>query len=99
MGKNHFFIRLIPPRVSFVEDMSEQERALMQEHVLYWQALLRRRIALIFGPVFDPSGGYGAGIIELEEGKSAIEFLDKDPTIRSGLGFRYEVFPMRLVRK
>jgi len=36
--------------------MTEVERKIMQEHVVYWKALSDGRIAIIFGPVLDPKG-------------------------------------------
>jgi uncharacterized protein len=97
--KKHFFIRLIPPRPGFSSDMTPEERGLMQQHVAYWQGLLRRKIAFAFGPVFDPRGGYGIGIVELADEKAAEELMAKDPTLLSGTGFSFEIYGMRLVKK
>jgi hypothetical protein len=43
----------------------------MQEHVAYWQDLANRKIAIIFGPVLDPSGVYGIAIIETDDESSS----------------------------
>ena len=58
-----FVFRLIPPRPSFPVDMSAEERAVMAEHVAYWRTLAAAGQALAFGPVNDPAGPYGIGII------------------------------------
>jgi hypothetical protein len=55
----YFLYKLIPPRPTFPQDMTELERKLMQEHVAYWKDLANRRIAIVFGPVSDPRGTYG----------------------------------------
>ena len=47
--------------------MSDDERATMLEHVGYWSELLARGRVLAFGPVDDPTGGYGIGIALAED--------------------------------
>jgi hypothetical protein len=97
--KKIFFIRLIPPRPEFAMSMSEEEKILMQEHIVYWQHLLRKKMAFAFGPVFDKKGGYGIGILEVENDEIALAIMEQDPTIRAGRNFTYEIHPMRLVKK
>lgn len=93
MEKKHFFIRLILPRTRFALHMSEAEKKIMQAHTAYWQGLLRLDIALIFGPVFDPAGGYGVGILEVADEDSARSIMAKDPTILSVRGFLLRSIP------
>jgi hypothetical protein len=38
----------------------------MQQHVGYWTLFLNDGTAIVFGPVFDPKGGYGAGVVSVE---------------------------------
>jgi hypothetical protein len=33
----HFFLKLIAPRPTFANDMNDAEKAMMQEHFLYWK--------------------------------------------------------------
>jgi uncharacterized protein YciI len=74
--------------------MTESERAMMFQHVAYWTDLAKRGVAVAFGPVADPSGGYGIGIVELDDNADVHDLEKNDPTVKSGLGFRYEIFPM-----
>ena len=46
--------------------MTEGERDIMTHHVAYWTDEADKRISIVFGPVFDPKGAYGLGIIEVE---------------------------------
>jgi len=89
-----FVFRLIPPRPSFPMDMSAEERAVMAEHVAYWRTLAATGQALAFGPVNDPAGPYGIGIIVVGDLAAAEALRDVDPAIRSGRGFRTEIAPM-----
>ncbi|PWT75917.1 MAG: hypothetical protein C5B59_07700 [Bacteroidetes bacterium] len=98
MDNKNFFIRLIPPRPSFSVDMNEEERKIMQEHVNYWRELLDKDFAIVYGPVFDPAGGYGIGIVQAPMEENVREIMDRDPT-KSGLNFTFEIFEMRAVRK
>ncbi len=67
----YFFCRLIPPRPTFVKDMTNTEAKLMQEYAAYWKGLAERGIYLVVGLVSDPKGAYGVGIINVEnEAKS-----------------------------
>ena len=90
----YFFLKLIPPRPTFQQDMTESERAIMLQHVAYWTELAERGVAVAFGPVADPSGGYGIGIVELDGDADVYDLEKNDPTVKSGLGFRYEILRM-----
>ena len=52
----YFFFKLVPPRPSFPQDMTEAEGELMKRHAAYWQSLLDQGFVLVFGPVLDPKG-------------------------------------------
>jgi hypothetical protein len=43
--KNRFLYKLIPPRLTFAQDMTEAERKVMQEHATYWKCLIDDSIA------------------------------------------------------
>jgi uncharacterized protein YndB with AHSA1/START domain/uncharacterized protein YciI len=90
--QSFYLIRLLPPRPSFAFDMTPAEAAVMQKHVAYWTELLRAGNAIVFGPVADPSGSWGLGVVRVatEERVRAIEA--GDPAVQSGM--RYEILPM-----
>ncbi len=89
-----YVFRLIPPRSSFAIDMSSDERATMLEHAGYWHDLTAQGKVLAFGPVDDPAGIYGIGIIVAADLAEATALGDSDPAVRSGHGFRAELAPM-----
>jgi uncharacterized protein YciI len=93
-----FVFRLVPPRPDFAFTMSDDERSTMLEHVAYWSGLTDQGAALAFGPVNDPNGPYGIGIILAKDLDAAEELRDGDPALASPHGFRTEIAPMmRLV--
>jgi hypothetical protein len=63
----YFLCRLIPPRPTFSMDMTPQKRETMQIHGAYWKRLADAGTAIAFGPVADPKGGWGVGIIAVAD--------------------------------
>ena len=90
----YYFCRLIPPRSTFTGDMSDAERAIMQRHVAYWKEWMDRGHVIAFGPVADPAGTYGIGIVQVEQESELESFRRNDPTILADAGFRIEAFAM-----
>ena len=76
-----FVFRLIPPRPDFAFTMTDEERSIMTAHFGYWSRLAEHGKALAFGPVDDPSRGYGIGIVLAEDGTEATPLRQLDPVI------------------
>ena len=94
--KRYFFLKLNPPRPTFVMDMTAEEKGIMQKHVGYWTSLLNDGTAIVFGPVPDPSGGYGAGVVSVNSEEHLKELIANDPA--NGLN-KYEYYPMMAIFK
>jgi uncharacterized protein YciI len=96
-----FLCKLVPPRPTFAQDMTEAETKLMQEHVMYWTELAGRGIAVVFGPVADPKGAWGVAIVEVEGEADARALAAIDPTIKSDRNFNFEIYsmPIAVLRK
>jgi hypothetical protein len=92
-----FLYRLIAPRPTFPQDMSPAEGQAMERHFAYWQDLLNRDVAVAFGPVLDPAGTWGLGLLDIEDEPAAREVGEHDPAVESGT-CTYEIVPMQLVR-
>lgn len=84
-GKKHFVVRLIPPRSTFFTDMNDEERAIMVAHGAYWRDLMARGHAILFGPVLDPKGVWGLGVVEAANPDEVHALCADDPSIKSGL--------------
>lgn len=89
-----YFCRLVPPRPSFAMDMNEAEKTAMTAHVAYWGTLLERGIAVVFGPVGDPTGPWGLGVLRVRDAAELDEVQKNDPAILAAIGLRYESLPM-----
>lgn len=89
----HFLVRLIPPRPTFAQDMTPDERAVMQEHGRYWRGKLTEGAAIAFGPVGDPQGAWGLGLVRARDEAAVRAFEAADPATTK-LGMHYEVLPM-----
>jgi uncharacterized protein YciI len=82
---DHYFFTLIPPRPTFSADMTPAERTVMQQHVGYWRGLVEDGTAVVFGPVADPAGFWGAAVFLASGQEEAQALAAKDPAIASGL--------------
>ena len=91
MDKRYYFLKLIPPRVSFTSDMTPEERAVMQEHVAYWAPHVEAGTMLVMGPVGDPAGGWGLGVIGVENQQQLDVLLQNDPATQLA---HWETMPM-----
>ena len=79
--------------------MNDQEKAMMQEHFLYWKDRQDRGDVLVFGPVLDTEGAYGMGIVSLTDEAEARAFAAADPAMKANVGFTCEIYPMRAVTR
>ena len=90
----HYFLKLNPCRPTFAQDMTAEEKAIMQQHVAYWAALMNQDQVVVFGPVMDPKEVYGIGVVEVEGEEQLKELIKNDPATSIN---RYEYYPMRAV--
>ena len=96
MAKQHFFLKLNPPRSSFTIDMTDNEKLVMQQHVNYWKPYVDNGIVLVLGPVLDPKGGFGVAVIGVDNENQLKNLIANDPA--NGLN-SYEIYPMRATSK
>jgi uncharacterized protein len=94
MNKIYFVLYLNAPRSTFAQDMTPEERNIMQQHVAYWTDLMNKGLVVAFGPVLDPQGVYGLGIVEVESEEQMQSMIANDPA--NGLN-KYEFYLMKAV--
>jgi uncharacterized protein YciI len=90
MNKQHFFLKLIPPRPTFPQDITPEERALMAEHAAYFQQQFKAGKVLLYGPVSAPQGAFGVGVLEVADEGEARHIAESDPSVVGGLN-RFEI--------
>lgn len=95
MDKKHYFLKLIPPRPTFVQDMTEEERLLMREHTRYTREHFTAGRLLIYGPVMAAGGAFGMAVLEVADEAEAQQFIEGDPTVKAGLN-KFEICPMQV---
>jgi uncharacterized protein YciI len=74
--------------------MNDVEAGVMREHAAYWSGLASQRIAIVVGPVLDPRGPWGVGIVEVPDEEAVQAIAADDPAIKSGIGLKYEIYEM-----
>ncbi len=92
--RKYFLCRLLPPRADFAQTMSADETAMMKAHAAYWRGMLDAGVAVVFGPVLDPKGAWGVGVVRVGREAELHAIRDADPAIKAGRGLRYEILPM-----
>ena len=95
--KLRFFVKLIPPRPTFANDMTPAEEKLMQEHADYWAEQFKHGTVLIIGPVLDPRGAFGMAVLETAKEEEARTLAMNDPTVKAGMN-KVEISPMQVFR-
>jgi uncharacterized protein YciI len=91
MADELFFFRLIPPRPDFAQTMTDAEQQVMQQHQAFWRELLAEGRVVVYGPVADPEGVWGLGVVRAQSRVEVIEYGNVDPAVASGL-MTFETF-------
>ncbi len=89
-----YLYKLIAPRVTFAQDMTDAEAQVLKVHSEYWTDLAARGVAVVFGPVLDPKGSWGLAIVEAKDEVKVRAIGTEDPAVKSQFGFKFEVYPM-----
>ena len=90
----HYCLKLIASRPTFAFDMSAEERATINQHIQYWKQVAGAGKVAVFGPVMDPAGPCGMGVVAAESEDEIKEFMANDP---ASAILRYEYYPMQAV--
>ena len=91
MNQGLFLFRLIPPRADFAQTMTAEEQQAMAEHMEYWQQLLQDGRVVVYGPVADPEGVWGLGVLRASHRAEVLEIGERDPSVVAGIN-TFEVF-------
>jgi hypothetical protein len=75
-------------------DMTPDERGLMLAHQQYMRQHVESGMVIALGPVADPSGGWGLGLVEALDQAEVDRLTAADPVILADRGFRYETHPI-----
>jgi uncharacterized protein len=85
MSGKLFLFRLVPPRADFAQTLTPSEQETMKQHAEYWQRLLDNGRVVVFGPVADPEGMWGLGVVRAESHEDVVLLGQNDPAISSGV--------------
>ena len=94
MSKTFYAVKLVPPRPDFAQTMTPEEMGLMQQHSVYWKGFMDKGVVHVYGPVFDPNGVYGFGIVSVSSEEEIKEFIKNDPSLAFN---KVEYYPMMAV--
>ena len=91
MSDTLFLFRLVPPRADFAQTMTAAEQDAMQRHQAYWHDLLAAGHVVVYGPVADPEGVWGMGVLRAADRAQVLEIGNSDPSVLAGVN-TFEVF-------
>jgi uncharacterized protein YciI len=80
-----FLFRLLPPRADFAQTLTPEEQDAMARHAAYWREMLDAGRVVVFGPVADPEGVWGLGVVRAGSQAEVIEIGERDPAIMAGV--------------
>ena len=86
-----FLFKLIPPRADFAQTLTADEQQAMAEHMEYWQQLLKDGRVVVYGPVADPEGVWGMGVLRAADRGEVLAIGERDPSVLAGVN-TFEVF-------
>ncbi|SRR5713226_9285844 len=95
MAKQQYFLKLIPPRPTFAQDITAEERRLMEEHGRYFQEHFTAGRVLLFGPVMASTGAFGLAVLQVDNEAEARRIGEDDPSVKAGLN-RFELYPLQV---
>lgn len=81
-----FVFRLINPRPTFAQDMTDEERDVMARHAAHWKPYLDSGQMVVFGPILDDTGSWGLAVVEAADEQELRTFAAKDPVVTTGTG-------------
>ena len=81
-----FVFRVVFPRPTFAEDMSDDEREIMAGHIAHWQPYIKSGRMVVFGPILDAAGSWGLGVVDADDEQEVRAFADRDPVVTTGTG-------------
>ncbi len=90
---SHFLYLIKPSRATFIDDMTPEEEAVIEEHFAYLKRLLAEGRLVFAGPCLD--GAFGVVVLEVESQETAFQLMMKDPSVRAGV-MAPELHPFRL---
>jgi uncharacterized protein YciI len=88
-----YLFKFVPHKPNFMVTMTDDERAIVYEHVAYWQQFTDNGTAVMFGPVDDPAGGWGVAIVETDDETLPAAIRADDPVVLADLG-PVDIYPI-----
>jgi len=91
-NKENYFVKLIGTRTGWPENMTSQEKQVMDEHYEYLKILTAQGKVLMAGPVFGDV--FGMIVLEVDSMQEAESILKSEPSVAQGV-HTFQIYPMR----
>ncbi|MEW5809450.1 MAG: YciI family protein [Actinomycetota bacterium] len=65
--------------------MTDAEQSAMAAHTEFWNELLAAGRVVVYGPVADPEGVWGLGVVRAADRAEVLAIGEADPSVRAGV--------------
>ncbi len=93
METKQYLVRLLGTRADWLNDMTEDEQKIMEDHFNYFKDLVKKEKCLMAGPCKDPV--FGLVILDVASEAEAKEIMDSEPSVIGGI-HTYDMNPFHL---
>ena len=80
---NYYLIKYKPPRPTFVDDDTEEESLIIEQHFEYLQKLLAEEVLFMAGRTDDAH--LGIAVIQADNEQKARSIMENDPAVKNGI--------------
>ncbi|MFH1699548.1 MAG: YciI family protein [Candidatus Zixiibacteriota bacterium] len=78
-----YLVRLLGTRDGWPEDMTKDEEKIMEKHFYFLKDLVKKKIVLMAGPVFDFK--FGLIVFQVESEERIKEIMKDEPSVVAGI--------------
>lgn len=87
--------RIVPTRPEMVDDATEEEQRIVDEHFGYLRSLRDQGVLILAGRTQESVATFGITIFEAGDEETAVAVMQNDPAVRAGV-FAASLHPYRV---
>lgn len=92
MEQQHFLVTATAKRENFRENVTEEEKTIISQHLDYINQMVAKKKILFTGSCVD--GAMGLIVYKAESYEAALELFENDPLVKSGI-MNTEIHPFK----
>ena len=89
-----YYLGTVTPRPTFINDITEEEQKIMEEHFQFLKKLMENKMLILAGPILE-EGFFGINILSTNNLVEAENMMKEDPSVKSGI-MKLSLHPFRI---